>query len=77
MKCFVKNCYTKKVAQEALNRLISEGRWSHKQQGRIYQCETCNLWHITHIEEFGDKSIVEGVKFKSRWMKLLEKKKER
>ena len=76
MKCFGKNCYTKKIAQEALNRLVSDGRWSHKESGRIYQCETCNLWHITHIEEFSSNAIVGEVKFKDRWLELLKKQKE-
>jgi hypothetical protein len=43
-KCLNKGCYSKKVAQTIRNLLFrKKGR-----KVRIYQCDQCNFWHLTH-----------------------------
>lgn len=43
-KCRGKNSYNKKLAETLKNKLNIEG---HKV--RVYQCEICNWFHLTHI----------------------------
>lgn len=76
MHC-TKTPYSKREAQEVLNRLSKSGRWNQKQLGIKYECEVCGSWHITHIEEyqFEKSKVVENLKFKKTWKKLLKNKK--
>lgn len=41
--CLKKGCYSKKIAQTIKNLLFKKGR-----KVRIYQCDQCNFWHLTH-----------------------------
>ena len=62
-----KTCYDKRGAQEACNnRTGSSRRRSKRRSGgaqgrgvkflRVYQCELCNYWHLTHQEMKGGRS---------------------
>jgi len=69
----LKKPYTKKKAQEVLNTLILEKKWNHKDKGRIYQCDRCPHWHITHLKEYDDDKTKGNLHFVSKWAKLLKK----
>lgn len=44
IRCSGKSSYTKKLAETLKNRM-----WETKSvQLRIYQCQNCNFWHLTH-----------------------------
>ncbi len=45
--CNGKKCYSKRDAQTAKNFRLEEGT---ADQLRIYQCNFCNYWHLTHKE---------------------------
>lgn len=73
MKCNDKCCYSKRGAQSKLNHLIKSGRWNHKEGGRIYHCNDCNGWHITHlVNEYC--SVLSEVKLvkQNEWEQLLK-----
>lgn len=60
--------FSKKDAIFKLNVAKREGRMKN---GRVYQCENCNYWHLTHEEK---KSKIERpvkLKYKNKWQKLL------
>lgn len=44
IKCAGKATYTKRRAQEAVNRIWRAGRG----RMRAYQCPECNYWHLSH-----------------------------
>ena len=68
-----KNTYTKKEAQAILNRLVKSGRWNQKHKGRIYECEICNGWHLTHSADHKPASDMNyNLQFKNKWKKLLK-----
>jgi hypothetical protein len=69
MSC-TKKPYTKVEAQGALNAANSSGRMVGI--GRIYKCEHCPFWHLTHQP----KRAAEGKKNyqpsqKNKWLELL------
>lgn len=43
-----KCCFTKKTAQEVLNRARRSRRRGKKIPQRIYECQFCGCWHLTH-----------------------------
>lgn len=53
-KCWVscKTCFNKKDAETAKNFLYLE----KGVELRVYQCPTCNYWHLTHNLTFGKKN---------------------
>ena len=74
MSCNKNSYHKKKTAQEVLNNLISTGKWNHKdKKGRIYFCETCKAWHITHIEPYLDEPKLSGIRYAWKWIKILKK----
>ena len=78
MACNKVKYKNKKEAQSVLNNLFMNGNWNKKElDGRIYECEECNAWHITSspfrkaVVDVGSKKL----KFVKKWNKLLKKNK--
>lgn len=43
-----KCCFTKRAAQGILNRARRDRRRGKKIPRRIYECQFCGFWHLTH-----------------------------
>jgi len=71
MSCY-KISYSKKLCQTVLNNLLMSG---NMKSGRIYECEECKAWHITHLEEYKNDESIGKIKFVKKWKKILKKQK--
>ena len=70
-----KVCYpSKKDAQSKLNFLITTGQWNKKQKGRIYHCNQCMAWHLTHKEWEAKEETTTTLKYKKEFEKFIYKK---
>ncbi len=46
-----KTCFSKKEAETSKNWMNRNGKRKYEVK-RIYHCEYCNCWHITHVQNW-------------------------
>jgi len=63
--------FTKADAEVALKK-ATESNKRNRKECRIYQCEKCNMWHLTSREQKADV-VVENYRVvnKAKWEKLM------